>query len=109
MVNFKDLDPKSKARVIEVWSRMSESDKTHFVNQVAIALSVLGTDNGGKQQIEDVVKKLIEDGANNLADFGLYLRMGLKQLNKFEIRTVKIVDNYRMKYNLPTLPSKPLV
>lgn len=109
MVTFDKMAEGKKKRVILIWKSMSETDKTHFINQVAITLSVLGAENGGKKQVEEVVSHLITDGANNLADFGLYLRSGFRRLDKRERRTIRIIDNYRMKYNLPTLPSKPLV
>ncbi len=109
MVSFKNLDEESKKRIINLWKKMNETDKTHFVNQVAITLSVLGPENGGKKQIADVMKKLIDDGAENLADFGIYMRAGLKNLDRKERRAVNIVDNYRMKYNLPNMPSKPII
>ena len=109
MVSFDEMGKESKKRIILIWKSMSETDKTHFVNQVAITLSVLGSENGGKGQVVEVVNFLIEDGAKNLADFGIYMRASLKELDKKERRAIKIVDNYRMKHNLPNLPSKPLV
>lgn len=109
MVSFEGMKDESKRKVILLWKSMNESDKAHFINQVAITLSILGSENGGKGQVVDVVKFLVEDGAKNLADFGIYMRSGLKELDKKERRAIKIVDNYRMKHDLPNLPSKPLV
>lgn len=109
MVSFKNMSEEEKDKVVKIWKRMSESDKTHFINQVAITLSVLGSENGGKKQVVDVIRELIEDGAANLADFGIYMKTGFKEIEKKERRAIRIIENYRMKYNLPNMPSKPII
>jgi len=109
MISFENMNAKTKKKLISVWGGMNESDKTHFINQVAITLSVLGADDNGKREVEEIINHLIDDGTNNLADFGIYLRSGFKKLDRKERRIINIVDNYRLKYDLPTLPSKPLV
>jgi hypothetical protein len=37
------LEDKDKSRIVDIWKAMSESDKAHFINQVALALSVWGS------------------------------------------------------------------
>lgn len=109
MVSFNDMNEGSKKKIIILWKKMTETDKAHFINQVAITLSVLGSDNGGRKQVIDIIRYLIEDGAGNLADYGIYMRVGFKTLDKKTLRAIRIVDKYRMKHDLPNMPSKPLV
>ncbi|MFA5050321.1 MAG: hypothetical protein WC501_04910 [Candidatus Micrarchaeia archaeon] len=109
MVSFSEVDEKIKKQMILIWKEMSETDKTHFVNQVAITLSVLGSQNGGRKQVVDVLDYLVSDGAKNLADFGIYLPIGLKELDEKQKRAIRIVENYRMKNNLPNMPAKPII
>ena len=97
MVSFKEMDEVNKKKLMGMWKDMSETDKTHFVNQVAIVLSVIGNEKTGKKEIVDVIISLIKDGSKTLADFGIYLPVGFKKIEKKHRRAIKIVDNYRMK------------
>ena len=108
---FKDIEPEFKAIVVDCWKHMSETDKTHFINQVALALSVWGSDDQGKELAVGILKSMVSDGSSTLADFGLYvnpaglLDAGLK--NKVK-RASLILEGYRIKHSLPSEPHKDL-
>lgn len=57
MVSLDLLDEKRKGKILGTWKKMSESDKAHFINQVALALSVWGSDQKGKRSLLKSLKK----------------------------------------------------
>lgn len=110
---FEDVDGETKQLVINSWRKMSETEKTHFINQVSLALTVWGTDEAGKKAVVEVLTKLIKDGSKNLSDFGLYIRelyekkeLGSK-LDKIK-RAALIIEGYRIKNALSSEPHKEL-
>ncbi len=105
-----------KREMIKIWKSMNEVDKEHFTNQVALALSTWGNDQKGLELIAIVLQKLIEDGSRNLADFGIYINWFIKEgglkiytSKSRDIRKANIlIESYRLKYDLPSEPSKSL-
>lgn len=100
------LTDSEKERVLNSWKHMSEVDKGHFINQVAIALSVLGSDEKGRKIVLDVLKIMSKDGSCNLSDFGLYIYLLPKgRVNSEQLgRTRNVLDGYRIKNALSSEP-----
>ena len=102
---FQKFDVKHKEKIVSSWKGMSETDKTHFINQVSICLSVWGSDELGKQIVVDVLGRLVSNGSTSLSDFGLYAEASLEN-SMFAIRSEKIrrasliVEGYRIKTGL---------
>ncbi|MBI2079333.1 hypothetical protein HYT84_01090 [Candidatus Micrarchaeota archaeon] len=107
---FQDLSDSLKNKVVNSWKQMGETEKTHFINQVSLALSIWGSDTMGKKIVVEVIKKMMENGSSNLSDFGLYIQetMAMKAGSHVEKmkRALNIIDNYRMKNALPSEPHK---
>lgn len=102
-----------RRRIIGAWGDMSESDKMHFINQVALALTVWGSDPSGKELVLKVIDILLKDGSSTLTDFGLYInRVAEHPLAKDRQRKIRkaalVLEGYRMKNSLPSEPSIPL-
>ncbi|MBN2478296.1 hypothetical protein JXB01_03335 [Candidatus Micrarchaeota archaeon] len=107
MVSFSELDLDTKKKIMGIWKEMNETEKVHFVNQVALALSIWGSETTGKKKIVDILHYLLDDGSKNLSDFGIYISKTLKMGEK-ERRANKIIERYRLKHNLSAEPHKPL-
>jgi hypothetical protein len=113
MVDFDYVGEDTKHAIIDIWSSMSESDKTHFINQVALALSVWGDDVRGKRLVVEVLELMAENGTSTLADFGLYARkveasrLARDRLVKMK-RAFLVLEGYRIKHGLPSVPHKEL-
>lgn len=113
MVQLDFLDDESKSKIVSTWKAMSESDKTHFINQVALGLSVWGSDERGKKVVVEVLRLMTSNGTNTLADFGLYVdriasnptAAGLTDKVR---RAAVIIEGYRIKNALPSEPHKEL-
>ncbi|MFH2105888.1 MAG: hypothetical protein ABII22_01395 [Candidatus Micrarchaeota archaeon] len=109
---FENVDPEVKTRIAEIWKRMSETDKTHFINQVSLALTVWGNDVEGKGLVVDIMRQLVENGSQTLADFGIYLqKMRNKKLGAREPKVKRaslILEGYRIKNDLPSEPRKDI-
>ncbi|MEW6722318.1 MAG: hypothetical protein AB1324_03585 [Candidatus Micrarchaeota archaeon] len=111
---FEDwIDDESKLRIVNIWRRMNESDKAHFINQVALALSVWGSDVRGKHMVVEVLRRMTNNGTSTLADFGLYVEkiIGGEQASGMEDkvrRAAMIIEGYRIKNALPSEPHKEL-
>lgn len=106
------LDEESKEKILNKWKDMSESDKGHFINQVALALSIWGSGPKGKQIVIDVLDMMSNNGTTTLADFGLFIERlpedrirGMKE--KIE-RATLIIEGYRIKHALPSEPHREL-
>jgi len=107
------LDEASKDHVIGIWKAMSDIDKGHFINQVALALSVWGSDEKGKRLVVDVLRLMTTNGTSTLADFGLYVEKalqleGVTGLASKIKRASIIIEGYRIKNSLPSEPHKEL-
>lgn len=113
MVSLDFLDEPSKARILSIWKNMSESDKAHFINQVALALSVWGSDERGKRIVVEVLRLMTNNGTSTLADFGLYVEriLSLKEATGLDdkIRRASIIiEGYRIKNALSSEPHHEL-
>jgi hypothetical protein len=107
------IDDESKKRIIETWKGMSESDKAHFINQVALALSIWGSGKKGKRVVVEILRIMTEDGTKTLADFGLYVDKALELdeangLDEDIKRAVLIIEGYRIKNALSSEPHREL-
>jgi hypothetical protein len=109
MIPIDILDDKIKERILTAWQDMSESDKAHFINQVALALSVWGSDDKGRAVVIEVLRLMMVDGTRTLADFGLYIErvMGTKNTSGLDSRIRRaslIIEGYRVKNALSSEP-----
>ena len=106
---FEDIADEPKGEIIAKWTRMSETDKAHFINQVALALSVWGSDEKGRELVVEVLKMMTNNGTKTLADFGIYVEK-LTDSKKASGRVAKIrragliLEGYRIKNGLPSIP-----
>jgi len=113
MVEFDYVDLDTKRRILDTWGKMSESDKTHFINQVALSLSVWGDDVRGKRLVVEVLKMMSDNGTKTLADFGIYAkqveknRLARDRLKKMS-RAMLVLDGYRIKHGLSSVAHKDL-
>ncbi len=113
---FSKVPNEIKREMVRIWKTMSEEDKEHFTNQVALALSIWGTDDEGLELIAIIMQKMVEDGSKNLADFGLYIDWFIKnggvELYEDKKKAIKkasiVVESYRLKYDLPSEPHKSI-
>jgi len=110
---FEEIDDKTKEKLLACWKGMSESDKMHFINQIAISLSIWGDDENGKTLVVEVLKKLIEDGSSTLVDFSLYiedlLKENIPEAKKAKIKRASLIlEGYRIKENLPSIPHRDI-
>ncbi len=113
MVFLDVLDEESEGRIVGLWKGMNESDKAHFINQVALALSIWGSDEKGKKVVVQVLKLMTNNGTNTLADFGLYVERvvgveGTKGMEEKIKRASLIIEGYRIKNALPSEPHREL-
>ncbi len=113
MVFLDVLDQASENRILSIWKTMSESDKAHFINQVALALSVWGSDEKGKRIVVDILALMTNNGTSTLADFGLYVErvLGSKDANGLDDkikRAAVIIEGYRIKNALSSEPHHEL-
>jgi hypothetical protein len=113
MVELDLIDEAGKARILGMWKTMSESDKVHFINQVALALSVWGSDEKGKRVVVEILRLMTQDGTTTLADFGLYVERVLRApealgLSEKIRRAAIIIEGYRIKNALPSEPHREL-
>ncbi len=110
---FEKIDMDSKKEMVHIWEKMGGEDKDYFVDQVALALSIWGSDDAGKLLVGKVIGTLIKDGSENLADFGLYIEeylegnRGEKRSGKVE-RASGIIARYRLKNALSSVPHKEI-
>ncbi len=112
MMSIFDLTNKNTQKgIVKLWKKMEKDDKDYFIDQVALALSVWGTDDKGKKLVAKVLTTLVTDGSGNLADFGLYIEEYLednskeKRKGKME-RASGIISRYRLKTALSSIPHK---
>lgn len=113
MVSLDLLDEESKKKILKLWKGMSDNDKAHFINQVALGLSVWGSDSKGKRVVVEILKAMSTDGTETLADFGLYIEevigaKGTSGLDDKIRRAALIIEGYRIKNSLPSEPHRQL-
>lgn len=113
MVSLDILDDNTKVRIIAAWKSMSESDKAHFINQIALAMSIWGSDEKGRHLVVEVLRLMMTNGTSTLSDFGLYVEKisGIKEAAGMDERIRRaaiIIDGYRIKNALPSEPHKEL-
>jgi hypothetical protein len=110
---FEKIDLSTKKKMVEIWGKMDDEDKNHFVDQVALALSIWGCDEAGKLLVANIMGTLVENGSKTLADFGLYIEeylegnSGEKRRGKME-RASGIIARYRLKNALSSVPHKDI-
>ena len=110
---FENVEPGIKSLIVERWKQMSESDKTHFINQVSLVLSVWGSDDKGKKLVITILQDMVSNGSTTLADFGIYVDHLLKENLDNDIkpkikRASLILDGYRIKNALPSEPHRDI-
>ncbi len=106
---FGELNDDAKVEIIDKWKFMSETDKAHFINQVALALSVWGSDEKGRELVVEVLRHMNKSGTSTLADFGIFVNRLLKtkatagRISKIK-RAGLILEGYRIKHSLSSEP-----
>ncbi|VVC04240.1 Uncharacterised protein [Candidatus Bilamarchaeum dharawalense] len=113
MVALDIIDEENKAKIVTMWKNMSETDKAHFINQVALALSIWGSDEKGKKLVVEVLRFLSNNGTSTLADFGLYIEKVCEVKDAAGLtdkirRAAKIIESYRIKNALSSEPHRDL-
>ncbi len=108
---FDGLTKEEAKRLAAVWKSMGEEDKEHFVNQVALALSVLGDGREGREAVAQSLKLLLQDGSKNLSDVGLYMEKILPAVKDRKLahrikKAALLLESYRLRYDLPPVPHK---
>jgi len=113
MVSLDIIDEGSKAKIVGIWKAMDETDKGHFINQVALALSVFGNEEKGRRLVIGILGMMCNNGTNTLADFGLYIDRAVSLPDASGItdkvkRAAIILEGYRIKNGLPSEPHHDL-
>jgi len=111
---FEKVSLEIKKKIVDIWRFMGEEDKEHFINQVALSLSVWGTDGEGKEIVAKVMEILVKDGSKNLADFGIYIDKlmliendrRMEEKNGDIVKAIEVVDAYRIRYEMTSEPQK---
>jgi hypothetical protein len=113
---FEKVSFEVKKRIIDIWKFMRQEDKEHFINQVALALSIWGSDDMGKTMVARVMEILVRDGSKNLSDFGIYIDKlmlleqdkGIGSRSGAIVKTIEVVDAYRIRYEMSAEPHKTI-
>lgn len=113
---FEKVPFEVKKRIIDLWKFMKQEDKEHFINQVALALSIWGSDDQGKTMVARVMEMLVKDGSKNLSDFGIYIdKLMLAEQDKALesrgseiVKAIEVVDAYRIRYEMSSEPHKTI-
>jgi hypothetical protein len=113
MVSLDFIDEKSKAKIVGIWKAMDENDKGHFINQVALALSIFGSEEKGRRIVIGILDMMCSNGTNTLADFGLYVDKAVALPDASGMgdkvkRAAIILEGYRIKNGLPSEPHHDL-
>ncbi len=114
MMDLEVLADEDKEKIMQIWREMTESDKAHFINQVALGLSVWGSDSRGKEVVIQILDLMMSNGTTTLADFGLYVDevRGLGQYRELDEKIKRagiIIEGYRIKNALPSEPHRELL
>lgn len=113
MLNLDMLDDSTKERILSIWKTMNDEDRNHFIDQIALAMSIWGSDEIGRVLVLEVLRLLIVNGSLSLSDFGLYLdQLDLSDFDsslkdKVE-RTSMVLEGYRIKHALPSEPHRDI-
>jgi len=103
---FDVLPSDLKIEMVKLWNKMSERDRSAFVDQVSLFIVLMGQNKKSYKMISDTIKKMIKDGSSNLSDFGIYLTdVKLPTDGK---KVVQFIEDYRFKHDLPSVPHKPI-
>lgn len=107
------IDDEIKEKLMKCWKNMNETEKMHFINQVALSLSVWGDDLEGRKMVIDVLSFLARNGSTTLADFGIYvddlLKEKIPENKKAKVKRASLIlEGYRIKNNLPSLPHRDI-
>jgi hypothetical protein len=113
MEAFEILNEASRAKIVGIWKAMNESDKGHFINQVALALSVWGSEEKGRRIVIGILNIMCSNGTDTLADFGLYVEKALTLPDAAGLadrlkRAAVIIEGYRIRNGLPSEPHHEL-
>lgn len=113
MVVLDVLDDGIKTKVLATWKAMSESDKAHFINQVALAMSIWGSDDKGRRVVVEILRTMMSNGTQTLADFGLYVDKALGSRDATGLgdkikRASLIIEGYRIKNALSSEPHREI-
>lgn len=109
-----NVNQETKKQLVDIWKTMDNEGKKHFVDQVAVALSIWGADDNGKRIVVEIFKLMAESGTSTLADFGIYVNYLLEseliedRRKKVE-KAAKIIGNYRLRNNLPQEPQTDML
>ena len=107
---FDGINAKTKKEIVAIWAKMNAKDRDYFIDQVALALSVWGSDDNGRGLIVGVLERMVRDGSGNLSDFGLYVEEYAHaeggRNKKSVMRAGKIIDDYRLRNALSSVPHK---
>ena len=99
---FDSLPPQRKKKLIEAWKNMSQEDKAHFRNQIALALVLMGNTKTSKKTIAKILDYMI-DHTNNLSEFGHWFNKYMSKISRKPKNASKagiMLEAYRMKYAL---------
>jgi len=105
------LDTDLKKKVVDSWSKISEDERSHFINQISLLLSIYGSDEEGKRLTITIMEKMFSDGAHNLSDFGIYTgEVEEKEVGRADKlkRAALIIDGYRIKNSMSSEPHKDI-
>lgn len=113
MLNLDMLDDSTKEKILSIWRSMNDEDKNHFIDQIALAMSIWGSDEMGRVLVLEVLRLLVTNGSLSLSDFAPYLDQldfcdfdsSLK--DKVE-RTSVVLEGYRIKHALPSEPHRDI-
>ncbi len=108
------IDEETQKTIIGTWHDMTEDDKGHFINQVALAMSIWGSNRKGRKMVVEVLRFMADNGTSTLADFGVYIERALiddegpkGSLNKIR-RAATVIEGYRIKNALSSIPHRDL-
>lgn len=106
-------DEDTERRLVDTWRTMDEADKGHFINQVALALSIWGSDNGGRRMVVEVLRHMAGKETSTLADFGLFIEDALQPDTRKGMagrikRAAMIIEGYRIKNALSSVPHREI-
>ncbi len=113
MLNLDMLDDSTKEKILSIWKNMPDSDRNHFIDQIALAMSIWGSDEIGRVLVLEVLRILTINGSMSLSDFGLYLdQLDLTDFDsslkdKVE-RTSVVLEGYRIRHALPSEPHRDI-
>lgn len=113
MVPLDVFDNEMKERILSTWKTMSESDKAHFINQVALGMSIWGSDEKGRRVVVEILRMMMSNGTQTLADFGLYVEKAAGRKEYLDLdgkikRASLIIEGYRIKNALSSEPHREL-